>query len=204
MIVFIVIGVAMPLLCAAYVGGYERAAYRGRYDGCHGQDGYQALLRRPRPAEKGDGKDDAQKARPQNEVVPGEPLDKPIAIACQANAIMRAGMHVQVMTYIGSLVPLAIGLLAGLIGLWTFIDDLKKRASAKAIPVSGNVRVAPGVIAETDVACEGPLGSEKAVSERGGTGSVRHHDLVDAICLVAVATSLVAKLGRRSSGRPAG
>lgn len=163
MVVFIAIAVAMPLLCAAYVAGYERAAYKGRYDGCQGQDGYQALLNRSRPPQEGHGKGDAHQAETQNDIVAGKPLNESLTVACQANAIMRASMHVQVITYIGSLVPLGIGLLAGFIGLWTFIADLKRRASEEHATLGGVVPVAIGQNMEP------VLNPIQAESERGRT-----------------------------------
>lgn len=208
---FIVIAVAMPLLSAAYVGGYERAAYHSRYDGCHGQDGYQALLRSSRSAQEGRGKGDAHQAYSKNEFVPGEPLNESLAVACQANAIMRASMHVQVMTYIGSLVPLGIGLLTALIGLWTFIADLKRRASDEIKTVGGSVQVVNGGITGSTAVQAGSRHAREAIRRKdrrepgkhvdgdGGTGSGWHNDLVDTICLGVVGIRLLTRIARPSA-----
>lgn len=119
------LGVASVLsfLCATYVFSYEHAEQQVGYDGCYGQDRRQSFNPILAAQQYVNGEGNPKARDHHNHVQVGEPLDKSMAVACQANAIMRASMRIQVLVYAGSLIPLLIGLVAAFVGIIHFISE---------------------------------------------------------------------------------
>lgn len=126
------VAIVLSFLFATYVFGYEHAQQQVGYDGCYGQDRGQSFdpILAAQQYVNGEGNPDARDRH--NHVQVGEPLDKSMAVACQANAIMRASMRIQVLVYAASLIPLLIGLVAAFVVIIQFISG-SKQVEAKQV-----------------------------------------------------------------------
>lgn len=116
------IAIVLSFLFATYVFSYENAQQQVRYDGCYGQDRGQSFDPIVAAQQYVNGEGNPKARDHHNYVQAGEPLDKSMAVACQANAIMRASMRIQILVYAGSLIPLLIGLVAAFVGVIQFIS----------------------------------------------------------------------------------
>ncbi|OEH78277.1 hypothetical protein cyc_09207 [Cyclospora cayetanensis] len=93
------IAIVLSFLFATYVFGYEHAQQQVRYDGCYGQERGQSFDPIVAAQQYVNGEGNPKARDHHNYVQAGEPLDKSMAVACQANAIMRASMRIQILVW---------------------------------------------------------------------------------------------------------
>ncbi|WP_394663006.1 hypothetical protein [uncultured Sphingomonas sp.] len=144
---FAAVTIFTSLIPASSLIAYERTANRAGYEKCQGDDGYGAFVPVAGGSKKQQSNQQKNDAAARQRDSAGKELGPAFAVACQANAIMRVGLRLQVLTFIASVVPLLLGPIGVFVSIWL----LAREEDVVISPSAGGSEVEDKAVDSRDV-----------------------------------------------------